>query len=61
MCQALKEVGNLGSHGESVDDSHYFGILNIYSHVLFQLYENNAAEMKKLAADIRASIKKDKK
>ncbi|CAD0185302.1 hypothetical protein RUESEDTHA_02188 [Ruegeria sp. THAF57] len=57
LCFALKEVGNLGSHGERVREKHYFGALEIYSHVLTQLFENDAAKMKELAAKIRAEIK----
>lgn len=57
LCIALKEVGNLGSHGETVRDQHYFGALEIYSHVLKQLFENDAASMKVLAAKIQAEIK----
>ena len=58
LCIALKEVGNLGSHGESVREKHYFGALEIYSHVLRQLFENNAAKMKELAEKIRSEIKR---
>jgi len=57
LCYALKEVGNLGSHGEAVREKHYFGVLEIFSHVLNQLFENNAAKMKKLAKKIRSEIK----
>ena len=60
LCQVLKEVGNLGSHGEIVGDKDYIGVLNIYSHVLFQLFDNNAMKMKELAASIIASIKNSK-
>lgn len=58
LCLALKEVGNLGSHGEAVREKHFFGALEIYSHVLRQLFENDAAKMKELAKSIRAEIKK---
>jgi hypothetical protein len=54
---ALKEVGNLGSHGDSVQSKHYLGSLEIYSHVLKELFENNAAKMKELAQSIREEIK----
>lgn len=57
LCLALKEVGNLGSHGETVSDKHFFGALEIYSHVLQQLFENSAAKMKGLAEEIRAELK----
>ena len=57
LCIALKEVGNFGSHGEKVREKHYFGALEIYSHVLTQMFENDAASMKELAAKIRAEIK----
>ncbi len=57
LCLALKEVGNLGSHGETVREKHFFGALEIYSHVLQQLFENNAAKMKELAEKIRSEIK----
>ena len=60
LCLALKEVGNLGSHGEEVRKKHYFGVLEIYAHVLVQLFENNAMKMKKLAEKIKSEIK-DKK
>lgn len=61
LCIALKEVGNLGSHGETVREKHFFGALEIYSHVLQQLFENNAAKMKELAEKIRSEIKGKKK
>lgn len=57
LCVALKEVGNLGSHGDSVKSKHYLGSLEIYSHVLKELFENNAAKMKELARSIREEIK----
>lgn len=57
LCFALKEVGNLGSHGETVREKHYFGALEIYAHVLSQLFENDAARMKELAEKIRSDIK----
>lgn len=60
LCFALKEVGNLGSHGEDVQEKHYFGVLEIYAHVLVQLFENNAVKMKELAEKIKSEIK-DKK
>jgi Domain of unknown function (DUF4145) len=56
LCLALKEVGNLGSHGEVVNPKHYFGSLEIYSHVLKELFENNAKKMKELAKSIRDEI-----
>ncbi len=58
LCLALKEVGNLGSHGETVRSSHYFGSLEIFQHVLTQLYENNAERMKELASKIRSEVSK---
>lgn len=57
LCFALKEVGNLGSHGDSVKPKHYFGSLEIYSHVLKDLFDNNATKMKLLAQSIRDDIK----
>ena len=60
LCFALKEVGNLGSHGESVSDKHFFGALEIYCHVLFQLFDNDAGKMKALAIKITSEIKKKK-
>jgi hypothetical protein len=60
LCFALKEVGNLGSHGENVREKHYFGALEIYAHVLVQLYENNAEKMKALAEMIKSEIKGSK-
>lgn len=60
LCFALKEVGNLGSHGEAVKPKHYFGSLEIYSHVLKELFENNAKKMKELAESIRDDLKAKK-
>jgi hypothetical protein len=60
LCFALKEVGNLGSHGDTVNPKHYFGSLEIYSHVLKELFENNAKQMKELAQSIRDEIKAKK-
>lgn len=60
LCLALKEVGNLGSHGDAVKPKHYFGSLEIYSHVLKELYENDAKKMKVLAQGIRDEIKAKK-
>lgn len=57
LCFALKEVGNLGSHGAEVSEEHYFGALELFHHVLTQLYENNAVKMKALAKKIRSEIK----
>jgi len=57
MCLALKEVGNIGSHGGKVRRQHYLDSLTILSHVLAQLYENDAEKMKKLAKKIRSEIK----
>lgn len=56
LCRALKEVGNVGSHGEAVETKHYLGALEIYSHVLTKLFENNATEMKELAQSIRDEL-----
>lgn len=61
LCHALKEVGNLGSHGEVVSPKYYFGSLEIYSHVLKELFENNAKKMKELAKSISDEIKAKKK
>lgn len=60
LCLALKEVGNLGSHGNSVKPSHYLGSLEIYSYVLKELFENDAKKMKELAQNIRDEIKEKK-
>jgi hypothetical protein len=60
LCFALKEVGNLGSHGDTVESKHYFGSLEIYSHVLKKLYENDAKKIKVLAQSIRDEIKAKK-
>lgn len=60
LCFALKEIGNLGSHGDSVKTEHYFGSLEIYSHVLKDLFEDNASKMKDLAQSIRDEIKAKK-
>lgn len=57
LCYALKEVGNLGSHGEAVREKHYFGVMEIFSHVLDQLFEDNAKKMKELAKKIQFEIK----
>jgi hypothetical protein len=57
LCFALKEVGNLGSHGGAVREEHYFGALEIFQHVLNELYENNAQKMKALAKKIQSEIK----
>ncbi|CTQ56841.1 hypothetical protein LP7551_05405 [Roseibium album] len=57
LCFALKEVGNLGSHGEEVKTRHYLGTLEIYAHVLRELFENNSKKMKELAQSIRDEIK----
>lgn len=57
LCLALKEVGNLGSHGGTVREKHFFGVMEIYQYVLVQLFENNAERMKQLAAKIRADLK----
>lgn len=54
---ALKEVGNLGSHGGDIQDNDFLDSLKIYSHVLFELFENNAEEMKKLAKKLREKVK----
>jgi Domain of unknown function (DUF4145) len=60
LCLALKEVGNLGSHGDAVNPKYYFGSLEIYSHVLKELFENNAKKMKELAQSIRDDLKAKK-
>jgi len=57
LCFALKEVGNLGSHGEKVLEKHYLGSLEIFSHILVQLFENHAEKMKALAKKIADEIK----
>ena len=57
LCLALKEVGNLGSHGETVREKHYFGAMEIFAHVLLRLFENDAKRMKELAKKIRSEIK----
>lgn len=57
LCFALKEVGNLGSHGDSVNPEHYLGSLEVYSYVLRELFENDAKKMKELAQSIRDEIK----
>lgn len=60
LCLALKEVGNLGSHGDAVSAEHYLGALEIFSHVLADLFVNNAKKMKELAQSIRDEIKAKK-
>lgn len=57
MCLALKDVGNIGSHGGNVRRQHYLDTLTILSHVLTELYENDAEKMKALAKKIRSEIK----
>lgn len=61
LCFALKEVGNLGSHGESVKTRHYIGSLEIYAHVLKELFDSNTTKLKELAKSIRDDIKAKKK
>lgn len=41
LCMTLKDVGNLGSHGEIVKEELFIGVLEIYGHVLHKLYEND--------------------
>nr|WP_321980124.1 DUF4145 domain-containing protein [uncultured Cohaesibacter sp.] len=60
LCLALKEVGNLGSHGDIVETEHYFSSLKLYSYILKQLFENDAQKMKELAESIRDDIKSKK-
>ncbi|MBA84048.1 MAG: hypothetical protein CML69_04840 [Rhodobacteraceae bacterium] len=60
LCYSLKEVGNLGSHGETVKAKHYLAALEIYSYVLKQLFENDAQKMKELAKSIQEEIKPKK-
>lgn len=60
LCLVLKEVGNIGSHGEMVESKYFFGSLEIYSHVLNEIFENNAMKMKELAQSIRDEIKAKK-
>lgn len=60
LCLALKEVGNLGSHGDTVKPKHYLGALELYSHVLKNLFDNDAKKMKELAQSIRDEIKAKK-
>lgn len=60
LCHALKEVGNLGSHGEVVKAKHYFASLEIFSHVLKELFDNDSQKMKELAKSIQDDIKKIK-
>jgi len=60
LSYSLKEVGNLGSHGETVKAKHYHGALEIYSYILKQLFENDAQKMKDLAKSIRDEIKPKK-
>lgn len=60
LCHALKEVGNVGSHGETVKAKHYSSSLEIYSYVLKELFENDAQKMKELAKSIRDDIKEKK-
>lgn len=54
---ALKDVGNLGSHGDDVTDAHFSDALEIFSHVLVQLYENDAERIKELAKKLRGSVR----
>lgn len=55
---SLKEVGNLGSHGGTVTDNDYADALEIFSHVLKQLYENDFDRIKKLAQELKETAKK---
>lgn len=54
---ALKEVGNIGSHGGDVTDKQYSDSLEIFDYVLHDLYKNDAARIKKLAQDLLAGAK----
>lgn len=57
MFLALKEVGNLGAHGDDVRHGDYHNSIEIMSHVLVQLYENDSKRIKELALKLRDSIK----
>ena len=57
LCHALRQVGNLGSHDGKVRDEHYFDALEIYAHVLSELFENNSKMIKELAKKLKSEIK----
>ncbi|WP_372071652.1 DUF4145 domain-containing protein [Tistrella mobilis] len=56
LCFVLKEIGNLGSHGELVESRHYLGVLGIYSHVLRDIFENDAEKIQCIARKIRNEL-----
>lgn len=55
---ALKEVGNLGSHGETVSTKDYLDALEIYVHTLEELYDNKGKRVLELALKLREKLDK---
>lgn len=54
---ALKDVGNLGSHGGDVTDGDYSDAVEIFAHVLTSLFQNDAQRIKELAQKLSAKMR----
>lgn len=57
---ALRVVGNLGTHGESVKEQDYFDLLDLYEHALLEIYEQLSAKRKATQARLKALSDKAK-
>ncbi|QYO75377.1 DUF4145 domain-containing protein [Devosia salina] len=51
---ALRVVGNIGTHGETVRDEDFFDILDVYEHALLEIYEQPSAQRKAMRARLIA-------
>lgn len=54
---ALKDVGNLGSHGGDVADGDYSDAVEIFAHILTSLFQDDAKRIKELAQKLSAKMK----
>ena len=44
--EALRVVGNIGTHGETIYDKDFFDLLDVYEHALLEIYEQLSAKRK---------------
>ncbi len=57
---ALRVVGNLGTHGERIKEQDYFDVLGIYEHALLEIYEQLSVKRKATQARLKGLNDKGK-
>jgi len=60
ICIILKDVGNMGVHGQHITAKEYCMALEVFCHVLEDLFSNKSERAQRLAAELRSKVKASK-